>query len=96
MPARRHVWAQLQAERLTGMTAFATTSRGGFLRAGVSKNEARDVLWTHNSVELWDLLVRHGAGPTTASVAGSAASSSPRCCDPAARRQRRRNGACRR
>ena len=53
------VWAQLQAERLTGMTAFARhLSDGGFLRDGVSKNEARDVLWTHNSVELWDLLVR--------------------------------------
>ena len=53
------VWAQLQAERLTGMTAFATHLRdGGFLRDGVSRNEARDVLWTHNSVELWDLLVR--------------------------------------
>jgi hypothetical protein len=24
----------------------------------VSVDEARDVLWTHNSVELWDLLVR--------------------------------------
>ena len=41
------------------MSAFATHLRdGGFLRDGVSKDEARDVLWTHNSVELWDLLVR--------------------------------------
>jgi AcrR family transcriptional regulator len=53
------VWAQLQAERLTGMTAFAAhLDEGGFLRDGVSRDEARDVLWTHNSVELWDLLVR--------------------------------------
>ena len=53
------VWEQLQAERLTGMTVFAThLDEGGFLRAGVSREEARDVLWTHNSVELWDLLVR--------------------------------------
>jgi AcrR family transcriptional regulator len=52
------VWEQLQAERLTGMTVFAKHLHdGGFLRDGVSKNEARDVLWTHNSVELWDLLV---------------------------------------
>ena len=53
------VWSQLQGERLTGMTAYAThLDEGGFLRAGVSRDEARDVLWTHNSVELWDLLVR--------------------------------------
>lgn len=52
------LWEQLQAERLTGMTAFAGHLHdGGFLRKGVSRNEARDVLWTHNSVELWDLLV---------------------------------------
>jgi AcrR family transcriptional regulator len=52
------VWAQLDAERLTGMTAFAGhLHSGGHLRKGVSKAEARDVLWAHNSVELWDLLV---------------------------------------
>jgi hypothetical protein len=40
------------------MTAFAEHLRaGGHLRRGVSTNEARDVLWTHNSVELWELLV---------------------------------------
>ena len=31
---------------------------GGHLRKGVSRTEARDVLWSHNSVEMWDLLVR--------------------------------------
>jgi AcrR family transcriptional regulator len=52
------VWEQLQRERLTGMTAFAADLQGwGLLRPGVSKSEARDVLWTYNSVELWDLLV---------------------------------------
>jgi AcrR family transcriptional regulator len=52
------VWEQLQAERLTGMTAFAAHLAGaGCLRADVSPDEARDVLWTYNSVELWDLLV---------------------------------------
>ena len=52
------VWAQLQEERLTGMTAFTAHLHGsGCLRHGVTKAEARDVLWTHNSVELWDLLV---------------------------------------
>jgi AcrR family transcriptional regulator len=53
------VWANLQAERLTGMTAFAThLDQAGHLRDGVTVEHARDVLWTHNSVELWDLLVR--------------------------------------
>lgn len=52
------VWQQLQAERLVGMTVFAQHLHdGGYLRQGVSPDEARDVLWTHNSVELWDLLV---------------------------------------
>lgn len=53
------VWQTLQNERLTGMTAFATHLRDqGHLRAGITMPHARDVLWTHNSVELWDLLVR--------------------------------------
>ncbi len=65
------VWDQLQADRLAGMTAFAGhLHQGGYLRAGVSAEEARDVLWTHNSVEVWDLLVNRGAGPTSASVNG--------------------------
>ena len=58
-PGAAGVWQQLQQERLTGMTAFAQHLRdSGHLRADVSWQEARDVLWTHNSVELWDLLVR--------------------------------------
>ena len=53
------VWEQLQQERLTGMTAFAKhLHEGGHLREGVSMAEARDVLWVHNSLELWELLVR--------------------------------------
>jgi hypothetical protein len=45
-------------ERLTGMTEFARhLYQGGHLRHGVSLEEARDVLWTYNSVELFDLLV---------------------------------------
>jgi AcrR family transcriptional regulator len=52
------VWNQLDADRLAGMTAFAGhLHQGGYLREGVSEEEARDVLWTHNSVEVWDLLV---------------------------------------
>ena len=45
-------------ERLTGMREFARhLYQGGHLRPGVSLEEARDVLWTYNSVELFDLLV---------------------------------------
>lgn len=52
------VWAQLQDERLTGMSVFAGhLADGGHLRAGVTVDEACDVLWAHNSPELWDLLV---------------------------------------
>ena len=52
------VWRQMQAERLTGMTAFATHLHdSGSLRRGCTVDEARDVLWTYNSVELYDLLV---------------------------------------
>ncbi len=57
-PGAAGVWANLQAERLTGMTVFAQhLASGDHLRVDVSIEEARDVLWTHNSVELWDLLV---------------------------------------
>ncbi len=46
------------AERLAGMTAFARDlDKGGHLRTGVTVEEARDVLWTFNSAELWELLV---------------------------------------
>jgi AcrR family transcriptional regulator len=56
--AAAEVWQRLESERLTGMTAFARHIRDqGQLRNGVSVEEARDVLWLHNSVELWDLLV---------------------------------------
>jgi hypothetical protein len=52
------VWRQMQTERLTGMTAFAThLHAGGYLRDGTSLEDARDVLWTYNSVEVYDLLV---------------------------------------
>lgn len=52
------VWAMLQAERLRGMKMFADDlAAGGHLRAGVTATEARDVLWTYNSAELYRLLV---------------------------------------
>jgi AcrR family transcriptional regulator len=57
-PEAADVWDQMVAERLTGMTQFARNlHEDGHLRPGVSVEEARDVLWTFNSVELYDLLV---------------------------------------
>ncbi len=59
------VWDQLEAERLTGMTFFARhLDEGGNLRRGVSVEEARDVLSTYNSAEVYELLViRRGWTP---------------------------------
>ena len=52
------VWDQMVEERLTGMTQFARhLHEGGYLRSDLSVDHARDVLWTYNSVELYDLLV---------------------------------------
>jgi AcrR family transcriptional regulator len=52
------VWERLQGERLQGMTLFAKhLQRDGHLAAGISLREARDVLWTYNSAELFHLLV---------------------------------------
>lgn len=57
-PGAAGVWEQMQAERLTGMTVFARhLHEGGHLRVGVSVEEARDVLWTYNSAEVYELLV---------------------------------------
>jgi AcrR family transcriptional regulator len=64
-PGAAEVWEQMQAERLTGMTVFARhLHEDGLLRADVSVEEARDVLWTYNSPELYELLVmRRGWSP---------------------------------
>jgi AcrR family transcriptional regulator len=52
------VWRQMGAERLEGMNAFAAhLAAGGHLRNGLAVEHARDVLWTYNSVELYELLV---------------------------------------
>jgi AcrR family transcriptional regulator len=57
-PEAAGVWEQLQAERLAGMTLFARAlDAEGHLRPGVSVEEARDLLWTCNSPESYDLLV---------------------------------------
>jgi AcrR family transcriptional regulator len=52
------IWDDMAMERLLGMTQFARhLHEGGYFRADVSVEEARDILWTYNSAELFDLLV---------------------------------------
>jgi AcrR family transcriptional regulator len=57
-PEAKVVWAELQAERLRGMMMFARALHAdGHLRPGMSTSEARDILWTYNSAEVFQLLV---------------------------------------
>lgn len=57
-PGAAEVWRQMSGERLTGMTMFARDLHaGGHLRPGLTVDDARDVLWTYNSAEVYDLLV---------------------------------------
>ena len=59
-PAVAGVWSQMLAERLTGMSALARElEAGGHLRPDISVDDARDILWTYNSPELYELLVVH-------------------------------------
>ena len=55
-PEAAALWDQLCAERLHGMTLFAR-GLAEHLRDDVTVDDARDLLWTHNSPELYDLLV---------------------------------------
>ena len=50
------LWQDLSEERLRGLAMFAR-ALGPSLRDGISVDEARDLLWAHNSPELYDLLV---------------------------------------
>ena len=57
-PAVAELWQRLQAERLHGMTMLARhLVETAQLRAGIGVDEVRDLLWTCNSVEVYDLLV---------------------------------------
>ena len=57
-PDARTLWHQLQTERLTGMTAFATAlHEDGSLRSDVTVDQARDTLWIYNSAEIYQLIV---------------------------------------
>jgi AcrR family transcriptional regulator len=58
-PELAAVWTQLEAQRLDGMRRIAQLlSDRGALRPGLSVEEAGDVLWTMNSLAVYDLLVR--------------------------------------
>ncbi|GAA4361027.1 TetR/AcrR family transcriptional regulator [Angustibacter luteus] len=57
-PEAAQLWTQLQDERLAGMAYFAADlDRAGHLRTGITRSEARDVLWTYNAAEQYELLV---------------------------------------
>ena len=71
-PEAAKVWNELQAERLRGMTMFATSlAAEDHLRDNVTAAEARDVLWTYNSAELYRLLVSIDDGRQSATADGS-------------------------
>jgi AcrR family transcriptional regulator len=65
-PGAADVWDQIQKQRLTGMSLYAGhLHSGGHLPADTTVEEARDVLWTFTSPELWELLViQRGWTPT--------------------------------
>jgi AcrR family transcriptional regulator len=52
------VWAKLNDEGLTGMTALARHLLGtGQLRAGIGLDEVRDLLWNHLAIDHYERLV---------------------------------------
>jgi AcrR family transcriptional regulator len=57
-PELAQLWTQLEGERLAGMGRFAQLlADRGVLRPELSVEEARDLLWTLNSLAVHDLLV---------------------------------------
>lgn len=57
-PELAQVWTQLEDERLAGMARFAQLlADRGVLRADLSVQDVRDLLWTLNSMAVHDLLV---------------------------------------
>jgi AcrR family transcriptional regulator len=63
-PELARVWTQLEDERLAGMGRFAKRlADRGALRPGMTVEEARDLLWTLNSMAVHDLLVLQRGWP---------------------------------
>jgi AcrR family transcriptional regulator len=57
-PAARDLWEAMQAERLAGMSLFAQNlADRGFLRPGLTAEDARDVLWALTAPEQYEILV---------------------------------------
>jgi AcrR family transcriptional regulator len=57
-PSIAEVWQGITTGRLMGMTDLATNlAAGGYLREGITLEQARDVLWIYSSPELYELLV---------------------------------------
>lgn len=57
-PGMGAIWAEIQAERLNGMRHLAEhLAATGHLAPDVPAAEARDLLWTYSSPELYELLV---------------------------------------
>jgi AcrR family transcriptional regulator len=57
-PELARLWAQLENERRNGLGRFAQLlADRGVLRPGLSVEEARDLLWTLNSLDVHDRLV---------------------------------------
>lgn len=57
-PELARLWAQLEDERRNGLRRFAQLlADRGVLRPGLSVEEARDLLWTLNSLDVHDRLV---------------------------------------
>jgi len=60
----RELWQTAQNERLAGMSAFANDlAQRGCLRADLSVDEARDILWTLTAPEQYEVLVIQRSWP---------------------------------
>jgi AcrR family transcriptional regulator len=58
-PELADLWTQIESERLSGLGRFAQLlADRGVLRPELSAEDARDLLWTLNSLAVHDLLVR--------------------------------------
>jgi len=72
-PGLDSVWEQIKFGRLMGMTDMANNlADSGHLRAGITVEHARDVLWTYSAPEIYELLVLergHGADDYAAFIA---------------------------
>ncbi|HEY4021238.1 MAG TPA: TetR/AcrR family transcriptional regulator [Pseudonocardiaceae bacterium] len=57
-PDAAEVWATMNAERLTGATRFIEhLHENRLLRKDISVEQAADLVWTYNSLEVYELLV---------------------------------------